>query len=141
MYGESMSRLDEIRLIELPSVKDSRGILTSVEGGNDIPFAIKRVFHMHHIVSDRGGHAHIDTDQLIVASSGRFQVEFSDGTDVKRYVLDDPTRGLYVPRLIFIRLYAFSEGAVCMVLASTHYDIGKSIRSWDDYQKFIGKSK
>jgi len=101
----------------------------------DVPFEIERVFYMHHIITDRGGHAHADTDQVVIAAAGRFKMDLSDGTNTQTYVLDDPTRGVYTPRMVFIRLYDFSPGAVCLVLASTHYDISKSIRSWEDYLK------
>jgi uncharacterized protein YfaP (DUF2135 family) len=114
---------------------DERGVLTSVEGAMDVPFEIKRVFYMHHVITDRGGHAHSDTDQVVIAAAGRFKMDLSNGTNTQTYVLDDPTRGIYTPRMVFIRLYDFSPGAVCLVLASTHYDISKSIRSWEDYLK------
>lgn len=134
-----MEGFNDIKLIDLPSVKDARGVLTSIESAIDTPFEIKRIFFMHHIVSDRGGHAHMDTDQVIVASYGSFQVELLDGVNSKKCILNDPAKGLYVPRMIFIRIFEFSPGTVCMVLASTHYDIKKSLRSWEDYLEFIHK--
>jgi len=129
------SAIPGVRWVELPSRVDGRGVLTSVEEQIDVPFEIKRVFYMHHIITDRGGHAHADTDQVVIAAAGRFKMDLSDGTNTQTYVLDDPTRGVYTPRMVFIRLYDFSPGAVCLVLASTHYDISKSIRSWEDYLK------
>lgn len=132
-----MELLHDVRWIELPSNTDNRGVLTSIESGIDIPFTINRIFYMHHIVSDRGGHAHKDTDQVVFAISGCFKIVLSDGTEKKTFVLDDPTRGIYIPRMIFINMHDFSPDAVCCVLASTHYDIKKSIRSWDDYIKVI----
>lgn len=134
-----MGGLKDARLMDLPSVKDSRGVLTSVESGIDTPFEIKRIFYMHHIVTDRGGHAHTDTDQVIIASYGSFRVDISEGTRSKKYVLDDAQKGLYVPRMIFVKLYDFSQGAVCTVLSSTHYDMKKSIRTWEDYLKVVHK--
>lgn len=134
-----MGGLKDARLMDLPSVKDSRGVLTSVESGIDTPFEIKRIFYMHHIVTDRGGHAHTDTDQVIIASYGSFRVDISNGTRSKKYVLDDAQKGLYVPRMIFVKLYDFSQGAVCTVLSSTHYDMKKSIRTWEDYLKVVHK--
>ena len=136
-----MEGLKDVRVIDLPSVRDPRGVLTSVESGIDTPFEIKRIFYMHHIVTDRGGHAHTDTDQVIIASYGSFRVDISDGTQSQKYVLDDAQKGLYVPRMIFIKLYEFSQGAVCTVLSSTHYDIKKSIRTWEDYLKVVQKEK
>lgn len=96
---------------------------------------------MHHIVAERGGHAHIDTDQVIIASSGKFNITLSDGIRTKTYEMNDATRGLYVPRKIFIKIYDCSPDAVCLVLANKHYDISKSIRSWEDYKARIIKEK
>lgn len=131
------SVLDAVRWVELPSNVDARGVLTSIEGGQDVPFEIKRVFYMHHIATDRGGHAHTDTEQVVTAAAGRFKMDLSDGVNTQTYVLDDPTRGVYTPPMVFIRLYDFSPDAVCLVLASTHYDITKSIRSWEAYLEAI----
>ena len=129
--------LDAVRWIDLPSSIDARGILTSVEGGIDIPFDIRRVFYMHHINTDRGDHAHKETEQVIIAAAGSFEMDLSDGTDTQTYFLDDPMRGVYTPPMVFIKLHDFSPDAVCMVLASTHYDIAKSIRTWEEYLEAI----
>jgi len=133
--------LSAVHWIDLPSNVDSRGILTSIESGFDIPFPIKRIFYMHHIVAERGGHAHIDTDQVVIALSGRFEMVVSDGSEKKTFAMNDPAQGLYIPRMIFIEMHDFSPGAVCCVLASTHYDIKKSLRNWEDYTKAISTAK
>jgi dTDP-4-dehydrorhamnose 3,5-epimerase-like enzyme len=129
----SRSSLDEVRWIDLPSNRDDRGVLTSIESGQDTPFSIERIFYMHHVVSQRGGHAHMDTDQVVVAMAGEFEMALRDGKSSASYRLDDPTRGLYVPRMVFIDIHGMSPETVCMVLASTHYDIARSIRSWEAY--------
>jgi hypothetical protein len=136
--NHSTSILDAVRWVDLPSNVDERGILTSVESGQDIPFKVNRIFYMHHIITARGGHAHSDTEQVVIAAAGGFKMDLSDGTLIQTYTLDDPTRGVYTPPMVFIELYDFSPEAVCLVLASTHYDITKSIRSWEDYLKAIG---
>lgn len=92
---------------------------------------------MHHIVTERGGHAHRDIDQVVIAIAGKFKIDFSDGVNTKTYSLHDPAKGLYIPRMIFTRLYDFSPDAVCLVLANTHYDITRSIRSWEKYLQEI----
>ena len=94
---------------------------------------------MHHITIDRGGHAHKETDQVAVAVSGSFKLELSDGSNSKNYLMNDPTKGLYIPRMVFIRVCDCSNDAVCLVLASTHYDINNSIRSWTQYLKAVEK--
>ena len=132
--------LDEVYWIDCPSVRDERGVLTSIECGIDTPFPVNRVFYMHHIVTDRGGHAHMDTDQVVIAISGQFKMKLTDGQSEQTFSLNDATRGLYIPRMIFITLFDFSPGAVCLVLASTHYDIKRSFRNWDDYLQAVSRS-
>ena len=127
------SGLDGIRWIDLPSVTDDRGTLTAVEASADIPFEIRRIFYMHHISAERGGHAHRDTDQVIIGISGSHVVEVKDARRSLRFVLDTPQRGLYLPRMTFTSLMDFSPGAVSLVLASTHYDRARSIRTFGEY--------
>jgi len=124
-------------IFDIKTVKDPRGCLSSLEGTMDIPIDIKRIFYMHHVTSDRGGHAHIDTDQVIIAMSGSLKLSLFDGKEKKEYLMNDCTKGLFVPRLVFIDLYEFSADAVCLILANTHYDIGKSLRNMTDYLKYL----
>ena len=131
--------MKNVRLISLKSNYDPRGCLTSVESSMDIPIEIKRIFYMHHVTEDRGGHAHIDTDQVIIPISGSFKIRLFDGKESQEYIMDDCTKGLYVPRLIFTDLYDFTPGAVCLVLSSTHYDMGMSLRSLDAYLDYLKK--
>lgn len=127
------SGLDEVRWIDLPAVVDERGTLTAIEAASDIPFEIRRIFYMHRISADRGGHAHRDTDQLAIGIAGTHEIEVKDGRKSLTFVLDDPNKGLYLPRMTFTTLRAFSPGAVSLVLASTHYDRSKSIRTFAEY--------
>ena len=129
--------LDQVKFIALPSVADARGVLTAIEGTRDIPFEIKRIFYMHHIVQDRGGHAHRDTDQVVIAAAGSFSLEVFDGKETRRFDMNDPTQGLYIPRMIFISMTHFAPGSVCLVIANSYYDMSRSFRSREDYLKFI----
>jgi hypothetical protein len=129
--------LDRVKFILLPSVADPRGVLTAIEAVKDIPFEIKRVFYMHHIVQDRGGHAHRDTDQVVIAAAGSFSLEVFDGKDTKRFAMHDPTRGLYIPRMIFIAMSDFAPGSVCLVIANSYYDMSRSFRSKEEYRNSL----
>ncbi len=124
-------------IIDLKTNNDDRGALTSVEGELDVPIKIERIFYMHHVVADRGGHAHIDTDQVIISVAGSFKILLFDGVEKKEYVMADCTKGLYIPRLTFTDLYDFSPDAVCLVLANTHYAMKRSLRNMDDYMNYI----
>lgn len=127
--------------VHLPSFGDERGFLTSIEQIKDIPFEINRIFYMHHLTEDRGGHAHIDTDQIIIAISGSFKLKVFDGMNEDIYILNDCTIGIFSPKLIFCDLYDFSPNAVCLVLANTYYDIKKSLRNRKDFLDFLNSVK
>ena len=129
--------IDNVRLIDLPSHADDRGVLTSIEEAESIPIEIKRIFYMHQIVSDRGGHAHIDTDQVIIPIHGGFEVQAFDGQRTRDFRLNDAAKGLYTPRLTFLSLRDFSAGAVCLVLASTKYDYHMSLRDRQAYLEHL----
>ena len=121
---------------------DLRGALTSIEGEHcDIPIDIKRIFFMHHVVDNRGGHAHIDTDQIIIGISGSFKLKLFDGKEIVEFLMNDCTKGIYVPRLTFTDMYDFTDDAICLVLANTHYDMGKSLRSMDAFMSYLKEMK
>lgn len=130
-----MSPLDEVKIIDLPKIEDARGNLTFVEGGDHIPFDIKRVYYLYDVPggSERGGHAHKDLHQLIIAMSGSFDVVLTDGKEKKRFHLNRSYYGLYVPKMLWRELDNFSSGAVCMVLASNLYDESDYYREYDEY--------
>lgn len=128
-------------IIDLHTACDTRGMLTSIEEILDIPIEIKRVFYMHHVVEGRGGHAHIDTDQIVIPIHGAFKVRLYDGVELLEYIMNDCMKGLYIPRLTFTDLYDFTSDAVCLVLANTHYDMSKSLRSLEAYENFLKEQK
>lgn len=128
--------LNECKLIELPKIADPRGNLSIIEGGQHIPFDIKRVYYLYDVPggSDRGSHAHKSLHQFIVAMSGSFDVVLDDGKDKKRFQLNRSYYGLYVCPMMWRYLDNFSSGAVCMVLASSHFDEADYIR---DHSEFL----
>ncbi len=134
--------LNHVRWLNFQDITDDRGRLTAIEGHIHTPFSIARVFYVHQVVPgvDRGGHAHKGTDQVIVGIHGSLNIDVSDGASLKTYVLNNPGRGIFVPRMIWIRMYNFSSGTVCLVLANTKYDRSKSIRTWKEYLTAQGLS-
>lgn len=128
-------QLDNCKQISLPKITDPRGNLSFIESGQHIPFEIKRVYYLYDVPggSDRGSHAHKSLHQFIVAMSGSFDVILDDGKGKQRYHLNRSYYGLYVCPMMWRNLDNFSSGAVCLVLASAHYDESDYIR---DYSKF-----
>ena len=132
--------LDQIVWVNFQDVIDDRGRLTAIEENVHIPFSIVRIFYVHQVVPgvNRGGHAHRDTDQVVVGIHGSLKIDVSDGMTVKSYVLDNPGKGLFIPRMLWIRLYKFSTNSICLVLANTVYDKSRSIRTWGKYLEACG---
>jgi len=127
--------LSDCKLITLPKITDPRGNLSFIEGGQHIPFDIKRVYYLYDVPggSDRGSHAHKNLHQFIVAMSGSFDVVLDDGKGKKSFHLNRSYYGLYVCPMMWRYLDNFSSGAVCMVLASAHYDEADYIRDFTDF--------
>lgn len=128
--------LDDCRVIDLPRINDPRGNLTFIEGERHVPFEIRRVYYLYDVPggAERGGHAHRDLHQLIIAMSGSFDVLLDDGSQTKRFHLNRSYTGLYVCPMIWRALDNFSSGSVSMVLASNLYDAGDYYR---DYNEFV----
>jgi len=127
--------IESCQLIQLPKISDPRGNLTFIEGQEHIPFDIKRVYYLYDVPggASRAAHGHKALSQLMIAISGSFDVELDDGYTKKKYQLNRPYTGLYIPPMIWRDLNNFSSGSVCMVLASERYD---EVDYYRDYLEF-----
>ena len=110
--------------------------IDSIEGGRHVPFEIKRVYYLYDVPggAERGGHAHRELEQLIIAMSGSFDVVLDDGYIRQRFHLNRSYYGLYIRTMIWREIDNFSSGSVCMALASNYYDEADYYR---DYQDFL----
>ena len=132
-------KVNDCALINLPVIADRRGNLTFIEGAVHIPFDIVRVYYLYDVPggAERGGHAHKELQQFIIAMSGSFDIVVKDGTSTSRYHLNRSYFGLYLPEMIWRELENFSSGSVCLVLASQKFDEGDYYRDYDEYLKAI----
>lgn len=129
-----------IALIDIPKIEDYRGNIAVVEK-NTIPFEVRRVYYLYDIPSTarRGGHAHKEQLELLVALSGSFDVILKDGNEVRTVTLNKPDKGLVIHRNIWRELENFSSGAVCLVLASDVFDEEDYIRDFDQYVASVNR--
>ena len=89
---------------------------------------------MFHLM-DRGGHAHKDLFQVLIALNGSFELLLDDGSNTKKILLDSPNIGLYIPNGIWREMNNFSKNSVCLVLASEDYDENDYIRNYQDFKE------
>ena len=117
---------------------DRKGDISVVENDKTVPFGVKRVYYLYDVPGgvERGGHAHRELNQLIVAVSGSFIVELDDGNVKCTFMLNRPYIGLIVKPGIWRVLKDFSSGSVCLVLASEKYDEKDYIREYNDFLSF-----
>lgn len=139
MVGWRAVSVDDCKLIELPVVHDPQGNLTFIESERHVPFEIARVFYMYDIPggATRGGHAHRELEQLIIAMSGSFEVYLDDGSKRRSVILNRSYSGLYLPPMIWRELANFSSGSVGMVLASAYYDEADYYRNYEEFKSAV----
>ena len=131
------------KIIELPKITDPRGNLTVGEGADSVPFDIKRAYWVYDVPAgeSRGGHAHKQLYQLVIALSGAFHVTLDNGEERKTILLNHPWQGLLIEPCTWRTLDDFSSGAVCLVLASEHYDESDYIYDFDEFLTYCKCSK
>ena len=123
-------------LLTLPKNHQMNGNLTSITNSREVPFDIKRIYYLYDVPGGniRGGHAHKDLFQIMIALSGSFTVTVDDGKVKRSFHLFQPYQGLLIPPGLWRDLDNFSSGSICMVLASELYDENDYFR---DYEEFI----
>jgi dTDP-4-dehydrorhamnose 3,5-epimerase-like enzyme len=131
------STLKDIKIIEIPKIEDARGNISVLEG-DILPYQIKRVYYLYDVPSSakRGGHAHIDLNQFLIALSGSFDVVLNDGKTQKTITLNKPNFGLLIPNGIWREIDNFSSGSVCLSLVSDVYKEDDYIRDFASFVKF-----
>lgn len=130
--------INKIDLLEIFKITDQngRGNLSVIEK-DFLPFKIKRVYYLYDVPSDsfRGGHAHIEQQEFLVALSGSFDVVLDNGLQKKKITLNKPNKGLLISTATWRELENFSSGAICLVLSSGEFIEEDYIRSYDDFLK------
>jgi dTDP-4-dehydrorhamnose 3,5-epimerase-like enzyme len=134
--GDFLS-LEMCKLIYFPKINDARGNLSFIEEKNQIPFLIKRVYYLYDVPSGatRGGHAHKELQQIVIALSGSFDVILDDGRNRQAYFLNRPHYGLYIPPGVWRELENFSSNSIALSLVSDVYDEADYIRDYEVFKK------
>lgn len=141
MVGDTKKKWNRPQLISFPKLGESSiGYISVTEAHQLVPFEIKRVFWTYYTPESivRGRHAHYETEQVLVAVSGRIIVttEEPDGT-LQVFNLDFPNQGVYVPPNCWHTMQ-YSHTAVQLVFASNAYMEQDYIRDYDEFKRLYG---
>jgi dTDP-4-dehydrorhamnose 3,5-epimerase-like enzyme len=136
-----MSSIKQCKVLEFTDFGDERGKLVVVEGGQSIPFEIKRVFYMYGSDASviRGQHANKESEFVLINVAGQSKVRITDGKEEFVIELNKPMMGVYIPKMIWKDMYDFSSDSVLLVLANTHYDGTEYIRDYNEYLRIVNK--
>jgi len=125
-------------VVEFAKHSFDEGNLTVVQGNENVPFDIKRVFYLYDIPGgeSRGAHAHKECHQFLIAASGAFEVVLDDGVNKRTVMLNRPFMGVHVPPGVWAAEQGFSSGSICLVLTSDEYKAEDYIRNYDEFLEY-----
>lgn len=133
-----MNSVHDCKIVDLPVVHKESGAITVLENDLNIPFPIKRIYYLYDVPmgAERGGHAHYELEQYVVAASGSFKFILNDGTEKREVFLNHPNKALHIVPGIWREMKDFSSGSVCLVLASIEYTEDDYMRGYDDFLNY-----
>ena len=125
-------------IIEMPRIENEAGNITAIQGIENLPFDVERVFYLYDIPGgeDRGAHAHKECHQFLIAASGSFEIVLDDGKNKRTVMLNRPYFGLHIPPGLWAAEQGFSSGSICLVMTSHKYDETDYIRDYEEYLKY-----
>jgi mannose-6-phosphate isomerase-like protein (cupin superfamily) len=134
-----MSLLREARLLEFPKICDARGNLSFVEGARHVPFPIKRVFYIYDVPGGetRGGHAHKECYEVLIAVSGSLDIRLTDGNSDVTFTLNRSNKALLVPTGTWLTMHNFTTGTVLLALTSHEFEESDYIRDYEEYVSYV----
>lgn len=127
--------IKDCNLIDIPTFTDERGAISVMD--KELPFEVKRVFWLHHIAEgkDRGAHALLDSEEIMVAAHGSFVVDLDDMVNKTSILLDNPNRGLVIRPGIWFRTHSYKDDGVSLILASEEYARNKYTYDYEEYKR------
>lgn len=121
--------------VDIPTFTDERGAISVMD--KELPFEVKRVFWLHHIMEgkDRGAHALLDSEEIMIAIHGSFVVDLDDTESKISLLLDDPRTGLIIRPGIWFRAHSYKEDGISLILASEEYTKDKYAYDYEEYSR------
>ena len=130
---------DSACLLRFQRHGDARGFLVAAEACAEIPFPVKRAFWIYGCEREavRGCHANRRSEFVLIALHGACQVKVVSAYGEKRYLLNSPQTGLYLPRMTWKEMYDFAPDTTLLCLASERYDTEEYIRDFDAFMQEV----
>lgn len=127
--------INDCKLMNIPSFTDERGAISVMD--KELPFEVKRVFWLHHIEEgkDRGAHALLESEEIMVAVHGTFVVDLDDTVNKTSILLDNPNKGLMIRPGIWFRTHSYKDDGVSLILASEEYARNKYTYDYEEYKR------
>ena len=132
--------IDDVLFYNLNTVVEPNGNLTPLESNQgDLPFEVKRIFYVFGVNdhSVRGCHAHHETQQLLICMNGQIEVTCKDGSREKKFLLDSPQMGLYIPSMIWDEQIYKSPESILLSICSSHYNRMDYIHDYEEFQSLV----
>lgn len=131
--------VEDCVLIVVPTFTDERGAISVLD--IELPFQVKRVFWLHHIVEgkDRGAHALLNSSEIMVAVHGSFVVDLDDTVNRVSILLDDPSKGLIIRPGVWFRTHSYQDDGVSLILAEEEYARDKYTYDYEEYKRLRNK--
>ncbi len=130
-------------IINFPKLGGSDLGYISVAEKEHLPFQPERIYWTYFTPEDieRGGHAHLELEQILVAVAGRVNLKIETISGEKfEFLLDSPDKGVYIPKKSW-RTMKCSHNAVQMCMASIIYDGEDYIRDFQDFEMLKNSNK
>ncbi len=129
--------ISEPQIINFSKIGNSSLGYISLAENETLPFEVKRIYWTYFTPEDveRGGHSHINLEQILIAMAGTIIVKTEMPGGVKNtFVLDSPSKGLLIPKLCW-REMKYTHNAVQMCIASIIYDEIDYIRDYEEFKQ------
>ena len=127
--------IHDCQLIDIATFTDERGAISVID--KELPFEVKRVFWLHNIKEgkDRGAHALLEGNEIMVALHGSFVVDLEDGNEKIQVLLDNPSKGLIIRPGIWFRTHSYNDDGVSLILADEEYDRDKYTYDYEEFKR------
>lgn len=131
-------KVDSCKIVNIDVVHNESGNISVLENNNTIPFDVKRIYYLYDVPmgAERGGHAHYELEQYVIAASGSFTFVLDDGLEKREFFLNHPNKALHIKPGIWREMKDFSSGSICLVLASMQYSESDYIRNYEDFLNY-----